>query len=60
MTGCCGELIELLETIERTKAEIYKLKYRFNESSDPQERYRLKHKLKELRKLQFQQIKQLG
>jgi len=51
---------ELLEAIARTKEEIYRLKRQESEIVDPEERRRLKHKLKELRKLQFSHINQLG
>lgn len=51
---------ELLDAIARTKKEIYRLKKQINQTGDPEEQRRLKHKLKDLRKLQFQQINQLG
>jgi len=57
VTDCSDEL---LETINSTKEEIYRLKQQLQDILDTEEKYKLKCRLKELRRLQFQQIKQLG
>lgn len=51
---------ELREAIERTKAEIYKLKDQLESTIDSGEQRRLKARLKELRYLQLRHIDQLG
>ncbi len=57
MTDCSDEL---LETVNSTKEEIHRLKQQIQDVLDTEEKYKLKCRLKELRRLQFQQIKQLG
>ena len=57
MTDCSDEL---LETVNSTKEEIHRLKQQIQDVLDIEEEYKLKCRLKELRRLQFQQIKQLG
>lgn len=51
---------ELYQAIEKTKEQIHQLQQRLNNATDPGEKLDLKTRLKELRRLQFSYINQLG
>lgn len=51
---------ELSAAIDQTKDQIYQIKQQIEETSNPQEKSRLQHKLKELQYLQLWHLDQLG
>lgn len=51
---------ELQVAIDQTKAQIYQLKQKIEEAPDPQEKSRLKRRLKELQYLQLWHLDKLG